>query len=535
MCQKLEIAAIWILRVIGSLIFIALTLFAMLYTQYLPDYANGEIPVNIHDSVWRNLIALAAACIAFWVLFKLENRIPDRIQAWVRRLLLAALAVWIGVAGITWITVLDRTPVGDQAFIYGGASYFIEGKYWFLGKGAYCDMYPYQLGLIALVELLFRVVGTYNYFACQLINVGFIVGISILGYLLVRRMSKRFVASVFYCVLFFFCLPLIFYTGWVYGDIPSIFFMLLTAYCLLRYVEKGHLGWMVGMVTAVLFSILVRNNSKIMLVALCLTAGVYVLKKKNWMLLLGLVLSVSLPWLAYAGIYKMYEIRSGSEKLGGVPAISNVAMGMQENNGKCGWDTQYVKEVYWAAGNDTELASEASWQDVKDRLEVFLDNPSYACLFFGKKILSQWNQPLYQSLFFSAQYAEGQIPEPDSIDARVHGEYRLYILNMCDRLQFVLYFGLLCYFLFAVKKESNILQHMLAATIVGGFFFSIIWEAKARYILPYYIFMYPLAVIGLLQAVGRLEKLMVWIRARVSIGNERNRSEKGISLLHQCR
>lgn len=518
-CQKLEFTAIWILRVIGSLIFIVLTGFAMCYTQYLPDYASGEIPVTIHDSVWWNLIALAAACIVFWGLFKLEDRIPDRIQMWIRRLMLAALAVWIGVAGFIWITVLDRTPVGDQAFIYAGASYFTEGNYWFLEKGAYCEMFPYQLGLIALVELLFRIVGTYNYFACQLLNVCFAVGISILGYLLLRRMSKRFVVSVIYCVLFFLCLPLIFYTGWVYGDIPSIFFILLTAYCLLRYAEKGRLGWMVGMLTAVLFSILVRNNSRIMLIALCLTAGVYALKKKNRILLLGLGLSVVLPWLTYEGIYKMYEIRSGSEEFGGVPAISYVAMGMQENNGKYGWSTQYVKEVYWEAGNDTELASEASWQDVKDRLEVFLDNPSYACVFYGKKVLSQWNQPLYQSLFFSAQYTEGQMPEPDSIDARVHGEYSHYILYICDRLQFVLYFGLLCYYLFAVKKESNILQHMLAATIVGGFFFSIIWEAKARYILPYYIFMYPLAIMGLLQAVERIEKLVDWIRARLSIGN----------------
>ena len=57
-------------------------------------------------------------------------------------------------------------------------------------------------------------------------------------------------------------------------------------------------------------------------------------------------------------------------------------------------------------------------------------------------------------------------------------------------------FGMMCYFLFAVKKGSNILQHMLAATMIGGFFFSIIWEAKARYVLPYYIIMYPMAVLG---------------------------------------
>lgn len=47
-----------------------------------------------------------------------------------------------------------------------------------------------------------------------------------------------------------------------------------------------------------------------------------------------------------------------------------------------------------------------------------------------------------------------------------------------------------------MRKDSNILHHVLAITMLGGFFFSILWEAKARYILPYYITMFPYAVIG---------------------------------------
>ena len=514
LCWGLKIAAVRILCITGSLIFLVLTWYALRYTQYIPQY-QSEIPLNIRDSEWKNLLALAVAGIGFCVLLKLEKYIPERGQILVRRLLLSVLAVWIGIAGFLWITAMDRQPVGDQAFIYGGASYFIEGGYFFLEKGAYCEMYPYQLGLIFLVELLFRIVGTYNYFACQLINVGLTMGISILGYLLTRKMSKRFAVSVTYCILMFFCLPLIFYTGWVYGDIPSTFFILLTAYSLLKYTENQRLGWLVGMVLAVMFSILVRTNSLIMLVALCLTAGVYVLVKKDIKMFGALVLAVILPWLAFAGICKMYEIRSGMEIKGGVPSITVIATGMQESDGRCGWDTPYNRTVYWEADCDPEATAEISRRDVEERLQEFLNNPSYALLFYGKKVLSQWNQPLYQSLFFSAQYFEGKAPEPDSIEAKAHGEYSGSILNICDRLQFVLYFGVLCYFLFAVRKESSILQHLLAATIVGGFFFSIIWEAKARYILPYYLMMYPLAVTGFVQAAARAGRLFDRIRPLV--------------------
>lgn len=513
---RLNSVAMWTLRITGSLIFLMLAWYAMRYTQYISQYRD-ELPVNNRDFMLKNLLVLTGVLIAFLMFLKIEKRISDQVQAWGRRIMLSVMIIWFGTAGLLWITSVDRIPIGDQAFIYGGASYFIEGGYFFLEKGAYCDMCPHQLGLMALVELLFRVVGTYNYFACQLINVGMTVGISILGYLLTNRLSKRFAVSFAYCLLMCFCLPLIFYTGWVYGDIPSIFFILLTEYCLLRYAESGRNGWLAGMATSVMMAVLVRQNSLIMLVALCLTAGVYALAKKDKKLLLGLILSAILPWLAYTGIYKMYQLRSGTDALGGMPAISYLSMGMQEDDGKYGWFSQYCKEVYWSAGNDPKLAAEISWQDVRERMEVFKNDPSYTRTFYREKVLSQWNQPLYQSLFFSAQYADGVIPDPDSLDAKVHGVYSIKILNICDRLQFVLYCGMFCYFLFAVRKGSNLLEHMLAATIVGGFFFSILWEAKARYIFPYYVTMYPLAVAGFLQAWTQLKKLMKQIGPRVSL------------------
>ena len=510
---KLSSAANWTVRIMGTVIFLMLSWYAMRYTQYMPWY-DLEKPVNIHDSMAKNILALAAAVLVIAGLFWLERRLSVKARIWVPRIMLAMLSIWIGGCGLWWITMIDRIPVGDQAFIYGGASYFIEGGYSFLAKGAYCDMCPHQLGQMALVELLFRVVGTYNYFACQLICVGMAVGIGILGYLLVRQMSGHMAVAVGYCMAMFGCLPLIFYTGWVYGDIPSTFFMLFAAYCLLKYEKSGHWRWLAGLALTVLLAILVRENSIIMLIALCLAAGVYALANMDKKLLIALVISVVLPSLVYSGIYKIYQIRSGTGPLGGMPAISYVAMGMQENDGKYGWYTQYCKEVYWAADSDPELAAQVSRQDVKERLKVFLDDPSYAWLFYREKILSQWNQPMYQSMFFSAQYEGSEDASPDTIDAKLHGKYFLKVLAICDRMQFVLYVGMLCYYLFAVRKKSNILQHMLAATIIGGFFFSILWEAKARYIFPYYVMMYPLAAIGYWQALRQITALIGKLRGR---------------------
>ena len=511
----LSVAANLIIKATGVLIFMLLTWYSMKYTQYTVYY--DEIPVDNKDSILKNLLVLLAVALVFCALSGLEKHLSDKILTWIRRILLVALSVWLGVCGWLWITSVDRIPWGDQANIYVGASCFVEDLYTFLSKGSYFDMYPHQLGLVTLTGLLFRFVVPLNYFTFQQICVGMTVGIGIIGYFVARCLSEKTSVIVVYCFLMASCLPMIFYTGWVYGDIPSTFFIFMTVWCLLRYERSHSWGWLAGMAFCMMMAVLTKENSLIMLIALCLTAGVYALTKKDRKILLGLVISMILPWLAYTGIRTMYQARSGIGTLGGIPAASYIAMGMQEDiHGRCGWYTGYINFVYEDADYDPELAAEISRQDVRDRLDLFKNEPAYAWQFYRRKVLSQWNQPLYQSLFFSGRYryADGGVPAPGSIDDRVHEQYRESILNFCDRVQFVLYFGLLCYFLFAVEKRSNILHHILAVTIIGGFFFSILWEAKARYILPYYIMMYPLAVTGIWRAFVQAEKAIKWMKAR---------------------
>ncbi len=77
-------------------------------------------------------------------------------------------------------------------------------------------------------------------------------------------------------------------------------------------------------------------------------------------------------------------------------------------------------------------------------------------------------------------------------------------------MQFLIYLGMLLYYLLAIRKETQPLEHLLAVVIIGGFFFSILWEAKARYVFPYYVMMYPLYTIGYFKLVER----MPWLQNR---------------------
>lgn len=515
----------FVVRIAGSLIFLFLVRYAFRYTQYMLP-SGLEIPVDILDSRSRNLLWLAGALAVMGMLMFLERRAGRRLQYILCQCTLLAAMAWIALAGIWWLKSSAHVPLGDQAFIYGSASYFIEGDYKHLNQTSYYGMYPFQLGLTALCELLFRVVGAYNYRACQAVNLFLAMGSVYLGHRILSEMTRSTAATVCYDILISGCLPLIFYMPWVYGEIPGIFFALLAEWTLLRYQAEQEKRYLVIMAIALMFAMLVRKNSMILLVAIGLTSLLYAFLHKDRKIVTAFVLAVVLSWGSYQAVYKMYEIRSGHEHSRGFPLVTWMVMGMTEEDGLYGWYNNYPKEVFYGeAEGSLDVLERIAKQDLEERLQFFAGNPDYSFAFFKGKALSQWNQPLYQSLYFNSESPDMQGgPAPDSLAARLYDEDYLKALSVCDRWQFIVYAGMLCYFMFSVKRDSSVLQHTLAVAVIGGFFFSILHEAKARYIFPYYVMMFPFASYGYYTAIGQaMAFLGKHIKNRKVIGIEEGR------------
>lgn len=504
---NLTAAANYVVKIVGAAIFAVLLWYAFRYTWYvLPG--GREMPVDMHDSMWKNLLCVICVMVFVAALLYADRKVPAKGKKIIEGVSVLCAMLWVGGAGFWWINAAVHVPNGDCAFIYGGASYFLEKQFSFLEPpGGYCAMHPYQLGLIAPTELLFLVVGTYNFHAFQTMCVLFSVGIVLAGFLILRELVESMAAVVFYSAMISACLPLIFYTTWVYGDLPSIFFIAMAVWMLLRYVKDGRIGWLPGMIFMVTMAMLARRPVMVFIVALCLVIVVAQFKKPDWKLLCAAALCVLVPWLAYEGIYKMYEVRSGYEHYPGIPTITWIDMGLHDVDGVCGWYDNWVRELYYSTDCDVEQTKALAKLNIQDRWKEIWENPSYARDFFRKKILSQWNTPMYQALYFNTMYDEEDVPAEDSTVSKIGNEYFFDLLTFCDRLQVIVYLGFLCYCIWGIKKDGNILLQITAVTVIGGFFLSVIWEAKARYIFPYYVMMFPYAAAGycqMLQAVKRL-------------------------------
>ena len=496
-----------VIQAVGGVIFLCLTYYSLRYSQYMFPQMD-EIPIDRKGDPVCCILAVGVVILAVFLMMRLEYKISDRNKAWIERIFLSISVLWVTGAGFWWISSLDRVPEGDQAFVYGGASYFLEGGYFFLEKGSYCYIYPHQLGLIALVEVLFLIVGTYNYFAFDVVSVLLAGGIVLLGYGLLKEMNTSVSARIFYCLFIMGCVPLICYTSWVYGDLPSIFFAMLAAWLVLRWQNCLRKGYLAGMVAASVMAVLVRKNSMILLIALIVLTLVYVIDSRKWQIVIAAALAVAMSFLAYQGIYKMYEIRSGYEHSDGLPVNSWIAMGMMEKGDCCGWYDSGVKDIMYATDCSCDETKEIMAGIIEERFHTFTDDPKYAVLFFRKKILSQWNEPLYQSIYFSAKNLRNDLLEPGSFLEGIYNRPEVHdkVFWFADLMQALVYFGMLLYYLFAVRKDTQPFAYLLAVTIIGGFFFSILWEAKTRYIFPYYVMMYPLAVVGYFRAVEQIRK-----------------------------
>lgn len=157
-------------------------------------------------------------------------------------------------------------------------------------------------------------------------------------------------------------------------------------------------------------------------------------------------------------------------------------MGMQD---EAGWFNSYNTNTYQIVNFDPIEADNWAREDIKNRVDYFKKNPSIGLNFYYNKINLQWNSPMMQSLWmnhkfngtpgrFAASFYEGNI---NSILNVISSCHQMFVYLMC------IIFSLS---VFINRKMIKMEELIFIVFVIGGFFFSILWEAKTRYILPYY-------------------------------------------------
>lgn len=482
---------------------LSMLLFAgsFLTTCYADNMETQQVLLRPDNPLW-NLLELAGFGLLFCGCLYLYEKIGEKFR---RGLLVFTLTFVFGL-GILLLLFGRTVPAADALSVYNAAGEWILGNTDIIHPTvSYLSYYPQQIGLMAFLELLLRIwnltgLSVPAWHFIKLVYVCLLCGAIWFQYLSLQYLWPENYKKISCCYLVLVCcnLPMIMYSSFVYGEIPSFAALSVGCYLLLRllggvspsssyrdnvsrndapsvtaydYVPRmlrQILFTVFGSILFLTLSVMLRKNSLIPIIAVLLVLLFEALRPgRNGKMRLGLLIMAVCLAVTSVGILplvqKFYEKKAGNTLSSGVTAMSYLAMGMQEASRGCGWYNGFNIDTYDTAGMDTALANEISRLAIDERLTYFREHPGYTADFYLHKHLSQWADGTYASRQATlATYGGRSAFFKEVYEGSLSGGY----IEWCNAWQNVLYLGVLVFCIGSLKnrRKSKVVGHMADQT-----------------------------------------------------------------------
>ena len=482
---------------------LSMLLFAgsFLTTCYADNMETQQVLLRPDNPLW-NLLELAGFGLLFCGCLYLYEKIGEKF----RRGLLVFTLTFVFVLGILLILFGRTVPAADALSVYNAAAEWILGNTDIIHPTvSYLSYYPQQIGLMAFLELLLRIwnltgLSVPAWHFIKLVYVCLLCGAIWFQYLSLQYLWPENYKKISCCYLVLVCcnLPMIMYSSFVYGEIPSFAALSVGCYLLLRLLggvspggsyrdnvsrndapsvtAHGSAPHMLcriiftgfGSILFLTLSVMLRKNSLIPIIAVLLVLLFEALRfgrsVRSRLCLLGIAVCLAVTSVGILPlVQKCYEKKAGNTLSSGVTAMSYLAMGMQEASRGCGWYNGFNINTYDTAGMDTALANEISRLAIDERLTYFREHPGYTADFYLHKHLSQWADGTYASRQATlATYGGRSAFFKEVYEGSLSGGY----IEWCNAWQNVLYLGVLVFCIDSLKKrrKSKVVGHMTDQT-----------------------------------------------------------------------
>ena len=484
-------------------------------TYRMPFDYEKEWLFEYPDSPVKNLVVAIVILIMTFLIrkFFLRGSEEHRVKIVFRLALFSVIAV--GILLTIWVTVSPIEPYWDQLQVYNTTLEFREGDFSAIDTMFYHRMYVQQFGLILLESILLNFWQSYQIF--QYLNVLFICMIIFLLYRITDHIFHDQTVNFICLTEIVLFLPMHLYVTYVYGDICSIALSLAAVWGVMKWEEKGKIRYFLLALFSAIVATLARKNTLIPLIAIFIVCVLIFLKSlKCKSLIIGIILLI-IPLFSTNAVIWGYEMRSGKEIGNGMPAESWIAMGMREQYGGAGIFDWYGESLWsqspgQSPGEREEFVREISNEYIVQRLEEFRQNPKAMWDFYRYKVLEQWGEPSYTSFTMTGKNAA---KVGSALTSAVYSEPAFdYSCRIFNYFQFIVYFFAFCYTLISLRQKEDIQTVLLLIAVIGGFLFSVLWEAKGRYVLPYVVFLFPYAACGICKMQQLAAKLVHSITVR---------------------
>ena len=483
--------------IIGIIFLVIVIALNLIFTADLD--ASEHITIS-YNNIFYIIGLIVIGLIIYFVLNILNKYLyKDEKKKKLRKILfISAISIYI-IADILW-TIFVRAPiVGDQVHVNSMGQLFYRGydeeiinsdTYAGIPLGEYIQAYNQQIPQAFLYSLFFRLIHIDEFGTPRALNVIAIIVILVAIYKIGNMISKNHkVNKVRLMVLFLTFLSLPMLSTFVYGDIPSLAFALLSVYYMMKFVDYNKLKYFTLATIFSMIAYMFRMNSLIFVIA----TVIYLLfnlftkitsktVKENIINALLIVIFIVVSIVPAQIVNDYYINKYNLDKSKEYPNISYILMGMSESWRGNGW---YNEDIGEPALKNPESSKEEYAEKIKDRLTYFSQNMGYTFRFYTMKLASMWSENTYSAVRLNLLH-ESEDDYLNVIKEPLLFYQKALLILMC-----------VCSIIVLIQNRKNLSVNVIYLLLIfmGGFAFHIIWEAKSRYIIPYIVVLIPIASI----------------------------------------
>ncbi len=494
--KKLEKFILYSIEIIFILIITFLTIESIFKTCLI---LPGEITNYLNDNPIIHIITILITISIFTILNNKKIKVS-------KKLVYIFIGIWLFIS-FFWIFMADLYPREDQRFVYEIAEHMRKGNFESFERGKYAFVNPHQSGLILYEYFLGFIFQDKNYIALQLINVIALLVSFICIYKITKIIFKNNNTSVLSILGLLLFIPIWFYITFIYGNILGLMFSMIATLFILKYLYNRNLKYVILSTITINLAIIFKSNYLISLIAIICILLVDIISNKKWKNFIWIFIMLFIYFIIHSTIPIIMHNITGKEQSLGAPMIGYIEMGLQEGKREPGWYNRYNKVVYKENDYDYENTKRIIKNDISNSLNTFKNNPKYACEFFYRKAVSQWNNPTFQAFWINWHERKNGSKSPILKITCINNPINKGISIYMNIVQTLILFGTLL-FMIINFKNTNYTQLVFAIIFIGGFMFHIIWEAKCQYTLTYFVLLIPYSIKGYINLANILNRKM---------------------------
>lgn len=503
-------AAVWIMALLLAVISVG----AILQTSHI-DPANPYMEqITFDPDFVLSNIALAGLTLLGVLALIHKNISVGKLDT---KFIAGIMLLFTTVLSLAWVNLVQSQPSGDAYTLLNTAKDAAQGRYGSLlnsgeyyGNHSFYEYYPSELGYVLFAEILYRIFGVNssallfqipNVIALDFAYIGLVMMTS-------RMFNKKSVTNLT-ALMLMFCLQPMFITTFTYNFIISFSFAVWAAYHAVRFMQDNKLmNAGLGILMAV-FAFCIRTEYIVILIAIAAALILHTIDKKKWLAVAMAALMILAPIGAQKLIVAGYANSSGAKLDTHITAKMMHYSGVSESSMAPGWYNGLALSTLMNNGMDMTAANRAAGNGISARMKE-LSSSNQTFEFFKNKLLSQVNEPSFQSIWLS-QVKEHNLKEGERLSSVVESAYtgglKIILDNWFHYYDMIVYiFAAAGLVLLALRKKLNTAILILPLAFTGGVIYHMLYEGKSQYMLVYFVMLIPIAAYGLIESGRSLMK-----------------------------